>query len=113
MKWEREEEILLVDLYIYSKTHSTEETEAEISNVSEMLKDRAKIIGIDITEKFRNISGLKMKLQNIEYCFTKGRSGLANYSKFDSIIAEEAKENLVKILLDAAEIKISIKYDRR
>lgn len=112
MQWDREEEILLIDLYIYSKTHSDDETNKEIEEMSQLLRKRALYNNIQIDDKFRNVTGLKMKLQNIEYCFTNGKRGLSCCSKLDIQLTEEAKQNLVKILLDATEIKINLKYQR-
>lgn len=54
-----------------------------ISNFSEFLKARARQKGITVNDKFRNVTGIKMKLQNIEYIATDGQKGLSCTSDLD------------------------------
>jgi hypothetical protein len=81
MKWDIEEVILLVDLYNKTKDVSTQKKEELISNFSFLLINRAKLLNFDIDDKFRNIPGIKMQLQNIIYLVTDGKKGLSSYSE--------------------------------
>ena len=73
IKWEQEEEVLLVNLYYHLYCLSREEREVKIKNLSLLLRNRAIFLGINIDDTFRNIIGIKMKLQNIAYITTTGK----------------------------------------
>ena len=83
MKWEFEEAVLLIDLFYYTKLHNKTENENAILELSSFLGNRAKQLGYDVDDKFRNLTGIKMKLQNIEYIASGGEQGLAAYSDMD------------------------------
>lgn len=83
MKWEFEEAVLLIDLYYYTKLHNRTENENAILELSSLLGNRAKQLGYNVDDKFRNLTGIKMKLQNIEYIASGGEQGLAAYSDMD------------------------------
>jgi hypothetical protein len=83
MKWELEEEILLVDLYYKITDLSAEQQEFRIKELSSLLRIRAILLGVNIDDVFRNITGIKMKLQNIVYVDLEGKFGLSAYSKID------------------------------
>lgn len=107
--WDREEELLLISLYIYSKTHSVEETLTETQFITELLRKKtlnnigkdAKSIDSEVLNK--KLQSLECYFKNPEYCSSD------NYG-WDIQLVEEAKNNLIKILLDAEEIKINLKY---
>lgn len=80
LKWDLEEEVLLVDLYHSLKTVSNDERIQHIRALSQMLNYRAKVLGIKIDSKYRNVEGIKMKLQNIEYFDSNGKHGLSSVS---------------------------------
>lgn len=83
MLWEYEEELLLIDLYNYTNKHTANENSIAIEVLSYALNKRAKELGYKTNETFRNITGIKMKLLNIEYVASDGKSGLSAYSKMD------------------------------
>lgn len=83
MNWDTEEEILLIDLYHSLKKMDDGKRKLAISNFSEFLKARARQKGITVNDKFRNVTGIKMKLQNIEYIATDGQKGLSCTSDLD------------------------------
>lgn len=112
MKWEFEEEVLLIDLYAYSQNHNKEQTEAEIEKLSQKLSKRAKAKGYSIDDKFRNIAGIRMKLMNIEYLATDGRSGLSATSEMDKMCydmyknhPEKFKEIIESISVESSNIE--------
>ena len=76
--WNEKEVVILIYGYclvkeeIYSKQYVVH----EISN-----KLRTKYNSADIDDKFRNENGIAMKLGNIDYLFTEGKSGFKNFSK--------------------------------
>lgn len=83
MLWEYEEELLLIDLYNYTNNHTTNENSIVIEELSCALNKRAKKLGYEVEETFRNTTGIKMKLLNIEYLASDGKYGLSAYSKMD------------------------------
>lgn len=93
MKWSFEEEVLLVNLFFYTQAHTLSQNEYEIARLSARLSCHAKEIGLPVDEKFRNIAGIKMKLQNLEYIASKGTQGLPSYSTMDQTVYQQAIEN--------------------
>lgn len=83
MRWEYEEELLLIDLYNYANNHTTNENSIAIEELSYALNNRAKELGYEVEETFRNITGIKMKLLNIKYLASNGKYGLSACSKMD------------------------------
>ena len=90
MKWSYEEEVLLVNLFFYTRNHSLSQNEQAIAKLSAYLFDHAKNAGYSVDEKFRNITGIKMKLQNLEYIASKGRQGLSSHSAMDQAVYQQA-----------------------
>lgn len=83
MLWEHEEELLLIDLYNYTINHNENEISIAIEELSYVLNKRAKELGYKTEETFRNTTGIKMKLLNIEYLASNEKYGLSAYSKMD------------------------------
>lgn len=83
-KWSYEEELLLVNLYIKSQ-NATEDFQLDeaIRELSENLRKYAIYQGYSIDETYRNTFGISMKLKNIEYVATNGKSGLSSFSQKD------------------------------
>lgn len=71
-----EESLLLIDLYLKTKDVSSQIKEPLIMNFSLFLNKRATLLGYETDEKFRNIAGIKLQLQNITYLITNGQKGL-------------------------------------
>jgi DNA-directed RNA polymerase alpha subunit len=86
MKWDIEEEVLLIDLYFKIKQGCIEDIESAIDDLSNKLNDRAKKLQIKASINFRNTFGIKMKLQNLRYIDTKGEKGLSSNSKIDRFV---------------------------
>ena len=77
IKWTLEESIVLVEAYVrHGQTIPLPAD--EIARISELLNRRAKILGLDVDEKFRNKAGLNMQSACIHYVFTDGAEGLSN-----------------------------------
>lgn len=78
--WNKKEVIILIYGYyliekgIYDRDYIIN----EISN-----KLRKKQIDMSTDNKFRNKNGISMKLGNIDYLFSKGKTGFKNYSKLE------------------------------
>lgn len=114
MKWEKEEEILLVDLYYQISDLSMEERKFRIKNLSFLLRKRAIILEVNIDDAFRNITGINMKLQNIAFIDTEGKFGLSSYSKIDVETVELFKTNRFefdKILIEVRNKYMNNKYN--
>lgn len=95
VKWDLEEAVALCDLYIKSERSLNIEKD-KIEELSAVLNKRARIKGIIIDDKFRNVSGLSMQIGCIHYVATGGKEGFSNASK----IFYEAYELFEKNLSD-------------
>lgn len=97
IKWTKDEEILLVEMFdkVYIKKYNLTK---ECDLLSIKLKEHAKSLGLDIDEKYRNISGLKMKYQNLIYLYTSGKEGLSSYSNLDKEIMDLYKNDNVEFV---------------
>ena len=78
IKWDLEEAVALFSLYF------REDGKVSIENIrafSEKCQRRAKLLGMNVNEKYRNETGIKMQIHCIEYILTEGKYGLPNASK--------------------------------
>ena len=78
VKWNIEEAVALYSLYAEFGFPIEKE---KLSNLSNVLNERADVLGIEKDEKFRNIAGLNMQTACIEYVATNGESGLSSANK--------------------------------
>jgi hypothetical protein len=77
IKWTLEESIVLVDAYVRNGQKIPIPAN-ETARVSELLHRRAKKLGLDIDDKFRNNAGMNMQAACVHYVFTGGSEGLSN-----------------------------------
>lgn len=77
IRWALEESIVLTDAYIRNGKKIPLPDE-ETTRISLLFNQRAKILGFDVDEKFRNKNGLNMQSACIHYVFTDGTEGLSN-----------------------------------
>ena len=98
--WKPEEEVLLVNLYFDLKKKGIAITEAEdqIKSMSATLSHYAHECGYGVDDSFRNVTGIKMKLHNIEYIDTNCEKELSSYSRLDKFVVDLYKTNNVKFL---------------
>lgn len=96
--WKPEEEILLVNLYFELKAKGIDLSEADeqLKTLSASLSRYAKSYGFDVSTSFRNVAGIIMKMQNIEYIVTNGEKGLSSYSKLDKKVVDLFLNNKIK-----------------
>lgn len=83
MNWEFEEELFLLELFENTRNCSAKEKDIKIQELSNLLIERATLLGMHTDETFRNFIGIRMKLLNIEYIASNGEYGLENYSALD------------------------------
>ena len=81
IKWDIEEIVAIVDIYFRESEGKINDLNNELSNLSKILRKRAKMLGILHDSKFRNLNGMKCIFQNIRYVATNGKSGLSSVSK--------------------------------
>jgi hypothetical protein len=86
VKWHLEEAVMLVELYGRVEKLNAIILKQEIEKLSLILNKRAEILQIPTDDRFRNVNGIYMQLENIRYIQTNGREGLSAYSK----VAQEA-----------------------
>lgn len=112
-KWGRKEVILLVTEYFKTKTMTKIDQENSIENMSKVLRNRAKIMNLKIDERYRNITGIRMKFGNIKSLdpemIDQGYIGLQNASKLDKEIVNEYLKDPKKIIAEAN--IVSMKYE--
>lgn len=77
IRWTLDESIVLVDAYI-KNGQKMPLPAYETLRISELLNRRAKILGLEVDDKFRNKAGLNMQVACIHYVFTDGAEGLSN-----------------------------------
>lgn len=79
VRWELEEAVALMDLYFrYGATLSVPSD--ELLKLSQIYRNRANILGLNVDDKFRNLSGMKMQLGCIHYVVTGGKEGMSGAS---------------------------------
>ena len=99
--WEQEEAVVLIDAYLNNGS-SLKIPASEIQHISDLLRERGRILGIPVDDKFRNSTGINMQIACIHYIATNGQSGMANASKlfYDTYeLARKDPEAFQKILL--------------
>lgn len=90
--WNEYEVALLVQAYLNIQI-GQKDFDSAAKELSNTLRNYAQSKGIEIDDQFRNEAGIKMKLRNIEYLYTDGKSGLSGCSQQDRKIVELQKKN--------------------
>lgn len=80
IKWELEEAVVLFELY-FGEGQTLSVPIEKLEHLSRLFFNRACTLGLEVDEKYRNVSGLKLQLACVHYVVTGGRSGMANVSK--------------------------------
>lgn len=80
VRWELEEAVALMDLYFRCGATLSVPND-ELLKLSQIYRDRANILGLNVDDKFRNLSGMKMQLGCIHYVVTDGKEGMSGASK--------------------------------
>lgn len=75
ISWNRHETALLIDAYLRVKAGEIKKRNAVLA-LSARLRHRMIVNGIEISEKYRNESGIVMQMSSIDFCFTNGQRGL-------------------------------------
>ena len=103
VKWDIEEMVALCDLYLKNKKSLVLDMNSELLKLSTILNKRADMLGIEHDDKFRNLSGLKMIMENIRFVDEQGKDGLANTSNMACYIVYMSrvdKQRFYEILKD-------------
>lgn len=106
IEWNKYETALLVDAYERVASGEVSRKE-EVKRLSDRLRNRLLMNGIGISDKYRNENGIAMQLSAIEFCMTKGVSGLNNPSKLFveiTTMAMEDRPSYELLLKDALEL---------
>ena len=108
MNWEFDEELFLLELFENTRNCSAREKDLKIQELSNLLNERASLLGLQTDETFRNFIGIRMKLLNIEYIASNGEYGLENYSSLDLKVYTLFSENYdqYKVNLENAKGKL-------
>lgn len=109
IKWDREEIILLLDLYLRIRNEKFDKNHPEIEKLIYLLNKRAKKLGLKTTDTYRNNTGIFMKLMNLRALDSDYQGeGLKNYSKLDKEMWNMYKDNNSQLNSDC--INITVKY---
>lgn len=76
VSWDVEELVALIDLH-QRVENSNVNVEDELKLLSDRLIRRADRLGVEHDDKFRNLNGMKMMYQNVQYIMSNGRYGLS------------------------------------
>ena len=80
VRWQLEEAVALMDVYFrYGGTLRIPED--ELLHLSRLYQNRARILGLRVDEKFRNLAGMQMQMGCIHYVVTDGKEGFSAASK--------------------------------
>lgn len=77
VKWELEEAVALFALYFAHESY----TQEDLAKLSAAYNKRAKLLGLKIDAKFRNVNGLSKQMGCITYVVTNGEHGFSSASK--------------------------------
>ena len=77
VNWDVEELVALINVYQNSEGKSAEQIEIELLDLSKSFVERAKRLGIEHDEKYRNLNGMKMMFQNVVYIASNGDHGMS------------------------------------
>ena len=80
ISWDVEEIVAFIDLYERTKMDCLD-VDTELHHFSAVLIKRAKTLGIEHDDVYRNFNGMKMMYQNVEFIASDGRHGLSGASK--------------------------------
>ena len=90
--WNKYETALLIDAYEKVTSGDVSRKEA-VKMLSERLRNRMLLNGIEVSDKYRNENGIAMQMSAIEYCMTGREKGFANPSKIFIEIANMALDD--------------------
>lgn len=77
VNWDVEELVALIDLYRREQRGEIPNLDIELEKLSTALNRRASKLEILHDEKYRNLNGMKMMYQNVEYIATNGQRGMS------------------------------------
>lgn len=101
--WNKYEAVLLVDAYQRSLAGEMSRTMA-VSQVSKRLRSHMINMGIQISDVYRNESGISLQMSAIEYLFTDGGTGISHVSNLfqDTVKLWQNNKEAFDILLSEA-----------
>lgn len=103
MKWDFEETILLVEMYYLCDGEYIEDAIVQYITAFDL---RAEVLGLKSGNRpFRSRASIASKVQNVRFLDTKGRSGLANYSKQDKDVFDLYHNDNTKFSRHCLDIK--------
>lgn len=92
IEWNKYETALLINAYESVVAGEISRKNA-VSMLSERLRNRMILHGIEVSDKYRNTNGIELQMSAIEYCLTNGEKGVIQPSQLFKTIARLATEN--------------------
>lgn len=90
--WDEYEAVILLDALLAVRNGTMLRKDA-IEEVSHSLRQRALSMGQDIDDRFRNVAGIGMQMEKMEYAFTNGEDGMKFPPALFNRIAKLYKED--------------------
>lgn len=116
ISWNKYETALLIDSYLRIKAGDVKKRNAVLA-LSARLRNRMLLNGIEISEKYRNESGVVLQMSSIDFLFTNGQHGLkssnalftemyrlyhSDHYQFNVILAQAEKMYPSSVMTDEA-----------
>lgn len=103
-RWEREEQVLLVVEYYLNREnqHLLDKSSLFISKV---LRHRGEVLKLNITEKYRNVYGVQLQMENLKHFDADYEGELSGHeSSWMSKIVNEYNANPLAMTIEAYEV---------
>ena len=103
-KWNQYEVALLIETYAMIDNKIITKKQA-VSELSQLFRNYAIAHGNSIDKIYRNINGISMRLEELRYLFTNGKSGLKNTSYLfrDMVVMYQTNQKEFQRVLKVAE----------
>lgn len=110
--WSRDELILALDLYMTNPVSPPSHESAAVAELSSVLSQMARLLGITTAETFRNANGVYMKMMNfrrLDPAFTgAGMKGLTRGNKDEAVVWGEFSGDRQRLAAVAAAIRVVV-----
>lgn len=111
-KWSRDELILALDLYVQNPVSPPGKTSREVAELSEVLNQLRRVLGVAGDDKFRNVNGVYMKLMNFRRFDPQfqaaGKAGLKRVGKDEERVWDEFASNHIRLKSAAEAIRVTL-----
>lgn len=84
--WDKHEAVLLLEAFLTAEDGLITEKEAH-RYVSQVLRQKALLRGLEVDENYRNINGIRMQMDGLKHLYSQGVRGLSHGNKlFEEVL---------------------------